>query len=559
VSYWTKGALNLPLASDAAIRMVLTHTSNAGWIDSVVPASYSDPTPGLPVRWRNANSSDSTSARLELLWEPTDTLTVRPSLIYQESGLGDNIQGSYKAAWGDVRPQIAPEGGTIKLGIASLTLDRRFDQFTLTSASNVVLRRKDVYQDYSEAVQSFAPAFGFANVLYPGPFKDTHYDIGYSQEIRATSTAPGPLHWIGGVYYNLSEGHETEDQRSAPFAQLLGLASHQLLYYDVPVKDVQIAGFGEANYSFDDDRFELAAGARVYRVNSQLTVNWLGPLGAPDTPLTKSSASGVSPRVSFTFKPSSLATLYTTYSEGFRPGGPNPGEATVGDPYVNCSFYSLYKTSYNPDKSKNIEVGVKMQPVPAFSTNLAVYQLNWSNFQATVSSSCGTFNDNLGNARNRGVEWEAQARLGSNFSTYGGLSFNDGVITSVSAPVAAAGALEVGQRLINSPRIQANLGVEANFPLKNSTRIYVRANWQYSGETPTIYGDTALAVYEREAYRNVDTSIGWQTAAWDLDVFGRNLTNDPQIQTIAQSYVLGPDLFPGRPRTFGVEVRYSFH
>lgn len=554
-NYWTKGALNLPLTSNAAVRIVATHAEDSGWIDGVVPVSYETAAPGLPVRWRNANSSDSTSARVEFMWSPSDSLTIRPSVIYQETGL-DGL-GQYKAETGEfIRPQVTTEGASFKTTIGSLVIDKTFDRFMLTSASNVVTRRKNLLADFSHYAERFASSVGLPALAYPAPFYNTHDDDGYSQEIRATSIGADRLRWIVGAYYNYSKGREIQNWYSAAYAPAVG--TDLLLTYDVPVKDEQIAGFGEATYSFFDDRFEVSAGARLYEVKSELAVNYSGPFGGQSTPQTKSDGSGVSPRVSATFKPNPHASYYATYSEGFRQGGPNPGIAQTDDPIADCSFFSLYKTSFSSDKSKNFEVGVKTQPLSGLSINLAAYQLNWSSFQSIVSSNCGSFVANVGDARNRGVELETQIRLIENLSIYGGASYNDGVITRVLPEVSNAGATVPGQRLINSPRFQSNVGAQAEFPLQNSSQLHARVNWQYSGETPTSYTNTA-ARYQRKAYNNLDASIGWQVGLWSLELFGRNLTNDEQIQQISAGLVGGPDLIPGRPRTYGVGVRYGFN
>src|SRR5579862_9449756 len=76
--YFGKSAVNLPLSSDAAIRVVGAYEHVPGYIDRAVPGDYSVARPDDPVTARRINDADIKSGRILGLWQPIDSLIVKP-------------------------------------------------------------------------------------------------------------------------------------------------------------------------------------------------------------------------------------------------------------------------------------------------------------------------------------------------------------------------------------------------------------------------------------------------------------------------------------------------
>ena len=73
VGYSTKGAVNVPIGSTAAIRAVGYGTHFGGFIDARGPAGGD-----------NVNDGSRVGGRLSLLWEPIPELKITPRIVYQK-------------------------------------------------------------------------------------------------------------------------------------------------------------------------------------------------------------------------------------------------------------------------------------------------------------------------------------------------------------------------------------------------------------------------------------------------------------------------------------------
>src|SRR5206468_5704630 len=73
IGYGLKGAINVPLASTAALRVVGYGTHFGGFIDSVGP-----------YRKKNVNDGRRVGGRASLLFQPTPELKITPRVVYQD-------------------------------------------------------------------------------------------------------------------------------------------------------------------------------------------------------------------------------------------------------------------------------------------------------------------------------------------------------------------------------------------------------------------------------------------------------------------------------------------
>ena len=159
--------VNIPLGSTAALRIVGSQDHEAGWIDRVVIANGSFPleTNSLQTRgnvltapvgadYKDVNDENLTSARVSLLWRPTDQLTVTPSYLYQEIKMGglsdiDSDPGTNA----HYQPFDTPEPFSDRFDLGSLNLKYNFNSFELTSTTSYWSRNQQNAQDASEEWQ----------------------------------------------------------------------------------------------------------------------------------------------------------------------------------------------------------------------------------------------------------------------------------------------------------------------------------------------------------------------------------------------------------------------
>ena len=197
VGYHLKGAVNLPLGNNIAMRAVLYGTHYGGFIDAVGP-----------VNDNNVNDGSRIGGRLSLLWEPTPDIRITPRVVYQEvRSNGFNREEFYNT----FDNQFTVTGGNL-IGpgkqyllmreefrddtmLADLTASFAFGGVELTSISSYIDRDILVSRDASALTHSVSVQVGLADAAFeiPSNLRDTTALKQFTQEIRLSSTGDGPL------------------------------------------------------------------------------------------------------------------------------------------------------------------------------------------------------------------------------------------------------------------------------------------------------------------------------------------------------------------------------
>ena len=226
--------LNLPLGQTAAVRIVGSFTRDSGWLNRFVIApgavavdSGAFPFVSRPSNFYSAplqeslsgvNTNILDSARAQLLWQPMENLTIEPMAMYQlaQQGASDvvDVNGSpthpqTPAVKGHWQPFDTPEPMQDNFSFGSLQAVYQLPAFSVTSATGFYHHSAVIDQDATEEVAAAYPptaysaAAGGLGPVGPGiigsgsPEQDWERQL--TQEIRVTSTAPGPFQWIGAT------------------------------------------------------------------------------------------------------------------------------------------------------------------------------------------------------------------------------------------------------------------------------------------------------------------------------------------------------------------------
>jgi outer membrane receptor protein involved in Fe transport len=549
-TYGANAMLNLPLISDRlAGRIVVGDETIGGWIDrKVIAPPYPMPAPGeargdvanAPVQrlYRNDNYTRLTTARASLLYKATDDLTITPRFTYQRIGKNtpdayDNIPSGPQTVYQpfDVRPTFTD---TIKLG--SLTADYRLADVDITSISGVWRRDQRKYADISEGLSDLyqTPSYydtggqGFGSLRAVDDGRGTQY----SQEIRIQSTAPGNLSWLIGGFY--SRYHYTDDSGvsspafSAFTAYGPGYFPSDNFIDFLTTNDIkEAAAFANITYALPAN-FELRAGGRYYRYNTEFDLLFSGAASGSLVPIVSHSsaaASGFSPSITLSYLPTSDFTGYATVSRGFRPGGGNFPITNGGPLGAVCiaSLNSLGLTSapstYSSDSVTNFELGEKLRLLDQRVTiNGDVFLLRWSKVQQPVilSGGCGeNFVDNAADARIKGAEAEIRVGLGYGFSFSESASYTDAKFTQSNF----AADITEGQTLLGVPKWTANEVLEYRQPLYSGD-MYARISENYIARRYNIQQPVTLPSQAMTNFR-----IGWSSDRYAVNLSVNNLFN----------------------------------
>jgi iron complex outermembrane receptor protein len=268
-------------------------------------------------------------------------------------------------------------------------------------------------------------------------------------------------------------------------------------------------------------------------------------------------------------KVTSRVNTYATYATGFKSVGLNlnglPTDA-LGRPVLSAA-------TVRPEDVRQLEVGIKTEPLPGVTANVSFYDTEIKDFQTqVVNASVGVLRGYLANAekaRVRGVEFDGSARASRNLSFYGAAAFTDGkYISFVDAPppLEETGGPEVkdisGSVLPGISRWALSLTGEYAAPatiLGHDGEFFGALDASYRSSFSSSASASKYLVID--GYPLLNTRIGFRWAGgWAVSVWSRNVLGRDYFELLTAAPG-NTGLFvgqPGDPRTFGVTLRMGF-
>jgi iron complex outermembrane receptor protein len=562
--------LNLPLGDKLAVRIVLSDLYRSGWIDNITvspfPMSLSSPVQGnvlaAPVTniFRKANDERLTSARLSLLYKPSDDLSILVTAFDQSLHLGgyDLLDGSPDSAVPsrvyDAHYEAFPlrEGVRDDITIFGLTVNANVNFADLTSAtaywSRLGVQTQDASESiyYSNRVATSTPGVFTAGAPFvPNVYTERDPSHQFSQEIRLTSHDSGGLHWVAGAFY--SELHSVWNEIGlSPLNATPAVPDGSYFISWNPYTVKQTALFADGSYKITD-QWKLSAGVRWYTYKSEQDEYSWG-LDGQDL------------------------TTYATVSKGFRPGGANQ----ILPPAL-CGNSGTLK--FGPDSAWNYEIGEKAKLFDNWLTiNSDIYYIKWTGVQQVLTLPCGyQFYNNAGDGRSFGPELEINAKLTSELTASLSAAYTDAKITSPNASyVSFLSHIATFPDGVTSPCPTAGGGCTA--PIMNVVKDTASLSLTYATTVMSDYQFTARIAdsfvgpsydvayyfaYKLPSYNLANARVGLAHGAWSADLFVDNLTNKVALMTANNtSFQFNiPQVVrytTNQPRTVGVQLNYKF-
>jgi iron complex outermembrane receptor protein len=590
LSWDARAMLNLPIVSETlALRVAGSFVRQGGWIDDLRPTTANlTENFGTDAVRKNDNWTRIGTVRAALRWNATSALTVMPSVIWQDaysntdrphSDVTFGLRGRKKARYLDT---FAKD----KFVIASVLVENQFDAlggFTLLSNTSYLDRRTRLLFDVTAFDSPIIEAIvgpGPGGRLFPTPLQDFSRTKQFTQELRMVSNGSGALQYVlGGFFRDLHQ----RSGRTITVADLFGVATPLPLGASDPpfiedtsvrLKESELAAFGELTYALNTN-LKLAAGARVFGYRQRETSRRFGIGGVAGGDLAYSyslpnSESGVTPRFTVSYEPSRAATLYASFSQGFRTGGVNaPIPDQICSPAERqAAGVPAVPPPYDSDRTDNYELGAKFDLLGGkLRINGAAYAIDWKNYQQAFQTACGinnattiSFVVNAGRVRSRGGELEVVSTPLAGLELQAGGSFTDATYRNAVPNL----LLPAGSRVLDVPRwtwnAQASYAIAVSGSLSGNLLLAAR----HVGRSDSGFGEGE--VLPRPAYTLVDASAGIRTRGgltvelfvnniFDVvPVFGQEFATSPGNTTATSffSYEVGP------PRTVGLRVGKAF-
>ena len=578
--YTLEGFVNQPLTDSTALRLVMWHEKEGGYIDNVYgERNYA--ASGININNSayvedDFNDVKTQGLRAALKIDLNENWTVTPALAYQKQesegvwahrpdDLGDRKYRSFGDEFADdewVQGTLTLNGriGNLDVVYAGALLDR--DNESETDYSWYAEYFEDLYADYGYYCLYYDELGDCAD-----PTQSITGDENFrrqSHEIRISSDSEGRLRWIAGAFYQKHE-HDFDLRWVAPDVptgeEFSPIPGQPLVWVTKQLRtDEDRALFGEVSYDLTT-ALSLTAGVRFYELENSLK-GYYGNTGSTycsaypciDNPNLdkKVEEDGETWKLNASYQFSDDVLMYATYSKGFRPGG------------VNRALTGVIAPAYEQDYVYNYEIGWKSTYLNnRLRFNGAVYLLEWEDFQYSFldfAISPLTLITNVGQARTRGLEFDTSFAATSDLTlTFSG-SYNDAELDEdyfqgedareagiVTAPSGTAMPFVPELKLTATGRYSLDIG---GFPA------YVQAAWSY---TDASWNSLDVESRIRQpSYNLVNFAFGVEKDSWTLELFADNIFDERAVILASQDNFVDLPIYTNRPARYGIRFGQRF-
>ena len=497
---------------------------------------------GVDLPGSDLDENDRWYARLKVLWEPSDDLSI--TALIQHRDLEENESRALYSAFDP--PILGRTGGvngftTTKVDMYGLNIEWDVGFATLTSSTS------QLNYEYNRFLgASFAdPNLGTFLIT----LGDNDPDIEtFNQELRLTSNGDGEWDWIVGV--NFTEG-ENPGRRE--------LVTLEPLIFASTVADVdnfeseQLAVFGEISRSFMDGLITPLLGLRYFRDDRETQLLSTFELPGFSLPLEtideEERFSLVSPRFNLRITPSDDMMFYLNISRGFRSGTFNsPGDvAGVLNTFgigLDVAVPESIVTSY--------EVGGRFSLLnETLFLEPSLYLADYEDYQFAGTLGGSTMRISIEEVIAVGAEmllrWNTPVE-GLSLSMIGSLNSTEIEDLDAATDGLLAG-IDDGEQLPYVPEWDVRAGVDYEWPVMGEwTASASAAFYRRDGTT-----DFNLPL-RSSAVSDLSLRLALTNQNWKVTLWGKNLTDDE-----GPSGTIGGNFVRWDRRSLGVMLEYTFN
>jgi iron complex outermembrane recepter protein len=568
--YWLRGGISGPIADNVKFRLAGSWYDTEGWIPNTFLDDEADPYKDLSLRGT-------------LLIEPSSNFSIDIRGYYsrlETQALYFNIVGNPFDATvpQDVNDTSLPVrvnnhgqndrdlwGGSLKLtwdaGIGTLTSVTSYDSLeeilTGDQFDFLPIPESFFFQLYT-FLPFLTPPACLATVGGPCDLTQSQFlEVdAWSEEIRFTSRDDRRFRYILGAYFVgtdrfISTGNlaDTGDGALPVFRDPLPT---QVTFLADGQENFAWAVFGNASYDLTDE-LEIDVSLRYDHDKREQTTLTPTPF-LPNVPGFPQGATGdvrketfddLQPKVTLTWEPSDMLTLYGGYSRGFRSGGFN--QTGVGPLAASLGFVGVGDI-YEAETADTLEIGAKASLLDRKLTiNAGAFTTKTKNSYFFVFLAANS-TQNLGNVdevRLDGFEIDATLRPLPGLDLNAAVGYTWSEIKEFPDPAA------IGNEAPLISRYTYNLGAQYRSALGvGDIGILARADYRRTGRTWWEPFNTT----SRDPIDLVDVRLGIEGERWSLVGFAENLFDEEYNAEFSP----GGFVFKARPRRYGAELSYRF-
>jgi iron complex outermembrane recepter protein len=564
--------VNIPLVEDRlALRLVGFSRDEEGYVDNI----------GTGIE--NANALEQYGGRAILMWEPNERFSARFMVSKevsnpQDSSMTNPDLGEY------VRRTDRPDLFQSDMANYNLTLEYQFDGALLTSSST---QSEYTGLFYVDLAGTYAQAFPFA--LDADAWDDT-----FVQEVRLVSDPGGRFDWsLGGFYFRKRRDVDYNYRSTEEFLAeqgFTGLPDEYYLRFGSHFIAHEIAAFGQLTYRFTPDLW-VTGGLRYGTTDAQgfteqggytsdyftrayvatvlgfpspgaLNVTEYAPVAVTGA---KAEESGLSHRLSLSWRPRPSVTTYAAVSTGFRP--PIVNARAGAAPPAGFPDDIVIPDGAVSDNLTNYEVGVKGRWFGGrLAADVAVYWVDWNDIQvqANRTSDSVQFATNIGGATSKGVEVSVFAIPADGWTVALTAGFNEAEVDDLTPEEAAISGAVLGARLAG-PEVQGSVRVGYEWQPWSEVVANASVAVSHVGSFPNSFPNTPgrpsvpLATYDdTDSYTFVNANLALAFDEFTVAAYVENLFDDHSVNYVHPEAFIDGRYGRLRPRTVGVRVGYAF-
>jgi iron complex outermembrane receptor protein len=539
-----QGAFNMPASDTLAFRFAFNYRSRDDYYDRIYGPYTGDP-----------GTQDLQSARLGMLWQPNDQLSVVAKVYYADLDFGGNVTSSYGDPLYDVH-QDAPFDYTDKSTRATLNIDYLFDS-GITFSSLTGYQKADTVNnlDLNGSIQN--PRYWF---LSKGDI-----DL-LSQEFNLISDEDQRLRWVVGAFLQNQKVDIPGPEENGfgfiggdPFG--IGQLPMEYMWLASPwIKDEDDwALFAHTSYDISDT-LEIEAGARYSDYEFYQQTNFVYgfgdappvlpfPPGKPAGPDRQDFAeTSTDWKLALNWKPDDDNFFYGLISRGHTTGSVNIFPPWQPYPEMEVLNYEAgWKASFAERR---------------FQTQLSTYYTNISDYQAAftdldIPDSAGQVQGATSDSTIYGIEFTGQASFDAWMLEFGA-SWNEselGDFNNVVHPLTLETVDLTGASFPFAPQYTFNIGVAYNFELDNGSKLTPRIDFAWIDDS---YGELFQEPeFLLESRSLTNARIRWDSASlkWYAELWSTNLFDEKYVAAIQNT---GSLYYAGARRQSGIRVGYNF-
>ncbi len=561
---------NIPISSNAAVRLVGWAEHQDGYIDNVegsrfYPTCHLGPAPTFTptcqptgvldensdVAEEDYNTVDTYGARIALGIDLNENWTITPQIMGQRQETAGVF--AEQRTVGDLAvTHFFPEWNEDSWIQSALTVEGAISNFDVVFAASHLSRDVDSNQDYADygffydtlfyygcyfvdnatpgACDGFTGGALQGDPINPGQQVEgrDHFDRD-TYELRFTSPAENRLRAIVGAFYQLAEHriHQryyfSEDFRDS--YEVTGWPDTIWLTEQLRT-DEETALFGELSYDITPS-LTGTIGMRAFQTENSLRgffgfgagfsgstgeAACFGPATLADEPCTNldktTEEDGQLYRANLEWNIDDDRMVYATYSEGFRPGGINR-RGTL-DPYTS-DFLDNFEFGWKTDWGNG-----------RLRWNGAIFHEVWEDFQFAFLGQSGlTEIQNAGDAEINGIETDIT------WAPIDGLLLT-AAATWLESELTSAEIVDTveGTSLPVAPDIKFDMTARYEFAL-GAWQAFVQGGASYVGDRSIDIRQTEAALIGTlDGYWTADIAAGVEQAGWRASVFVDNIFNE---------------------------------